>query len=139
MELCSCPVGCLAEASQHWSLQAVGWGQVFVSKRQPPGHLIQRVLSSISVTSVLVPTVNHSHPLLPQNTPRPAGRSALGSYEVAAFSLGPGAHKTLCALQEWSFYFPQSCGVLAIKPHWPSKPNALGAPPPNARPPDWRI
>ena len=28
------------EVSQHWSLQAVKWGQVFVSKWKPPGELM---------------------------------------------------------------------------------------------------
>ena len=41
----------------------------------------------------------------------------------------------MCTLQEWHFCFHQFCGVPAIKPLWPSKPNALGAPPPNGQTP----
>ena len=32
----------------------------------------------------------------------------------------------VCTHQEWSLCFSWSCGALALKPHWPSKPNALG-------------
>ena len=31
--------------------------------------------------------------------------------------------------------FPQSCGAPALKPDLPSKPNGLGAPPPDAKTP----
>ena len=37
------------------------------------------------------------------------------------------AQDLVCTLQEWSFCFPQSCGIPVIIPHWPSKPNSLGA------------
>ena len=40
-----------------------------------------------------------------------------------------------CALQQWCFCLPLSCGVPLSKPHWPAKSNALRAPPPDARPP----
>ena len=43
----------------------------------------------------------------------------------------------MCALQEWSFYFPHSCGSPAIKSCWPSKLDFLGTPPPIAGPPGW--
>ena len=66
-------------------------------------------------------------PSSPGDPPRPAGRSGRGSYEVTAFALGPIACKTL--------YAPSKSGAPVIKPHWPSKPNALRAPPPDVRPP----
>ena len=67
--------------------------------------------------------------------PRPVDRSDWGSCKITAFSLGPGTNESLrvCALQEWSFCFSQPCGVPVIKPHWLSKPSALGAPLPSAR------
>ena len=40
----------------------------------------------------------------------------------------------VCVLQEWSLSFPQFCGALAIKSHWPSKLNTLGALFPDSRP-----
>ena len=67
--------------------------------------------------------------------PSPAGKSVPGSSEVTPFS--PGSWCTqefMCTLQECSFCFPKSCGVPAIKPHWPPKPNAVGAPLPDVRP-----
>ena len=66
------------------------------------------------------------------------GRSGPVSYEVISFF--PGFWCTwnlVCALQEWSFCFPQSWGIPAIKPLWSSKSNSLGAPPPFVRPSGW--
>ena len=40
----------------------------------------------------------------------------------------------MCALQEWSLCFPLSHRTPALKPCWPLKPNALGAPPPDVLP-----
>ena len=48
--------------------------------------------------------------------------------------------KPVCALQEWSLCFPQSCAAPALKPCRPSKLNALGLllpmPDPRAEEPD---
>ena len=44
--------------------------------------------------------------------------------------------KPVCTFREWSLCFPQSCGAPVPKSCWPSMPNAPGAAPPNARPPD---
>ena len=73
-----------------------------------------------------------------EDLPRPACRSGPGSYEVTAFALGPGTHETLCVSSKSGLSFPQFCWALAIKPHWPSKLNTLGALPPDARPLGWR-
>ena len=65
--------------------------------------------------------------ILEGGAPTPAGRSSPISMWAILFS--PGfwvAHYPLCALQEWIFYFSQSCGSLAIKSCWPSKPDSLG-------------
>ena len=53
--------------------------------------------------------------------------------------LWPGPHCSLnlvCALKN-GVCLSQSRGAPALKPSWPSKPNVLGAPPPNARPSGW--
>lgn len=36
------------------------------------------------------------HPTSPGDSPRPAGRSGIGSYQIATFALGPGAYEVLC-------------------------------------------
>ena len=136
----SYPVGCLA-----WGIPTL-WVAFGLLGRARSWHqngglqdsLHQWVLPSTSLTSVLVHTVSHSHLASPGHSPRSAGRSCPGSYEVTAFSTGSQCTWNLvCALQEWHFCFPQFCGVSAMKPLWPSKPNALGAPPPNSRSPYW--
>ena len=38
---CPTQISVWSETSQHWSLQAVGRGQVLMSKSQPPGELKQ--------------------------------------------------------------------------------------------------
>ena len=80
----------------------------------------------------------HSCPLLPPwDPPRPTGRSEPDSYEVTAFSLCPGVHETLVCLPRKESLFHWFCGSPGIKPCWPSKPNALGLPPPDGRPQGW--
>ena len=52
---------------------------------------------NMSATNVYVPRVSHSHPTAtPGDSPRPAGRSGLGSYHITAFTLSPGACESLC-------------------------------------------
>lgn len=49
--------------------------------------------------SVCVPTVSHCYaaiPALPQDSPRPAGRSGPGCYQITALALGPNACEILC-------------------------------------------
>ena len=110
----------------------MGWSQVLVSKWQPPGWLMPVSTPQYLYHQCPCPC---SEPQLPPtslgDSPSPPGRSGPGFYEVTVFS--PGSRCTwdlVCALQEWSFCFPQSCGVPVIKAHWPSKPNVLEAPPP---------
>ena len=71
-------------------------------------------------------------PALPEDPPRPTGGPDPDSYGVPA--LTQCTWNPACTLQQWSLCFPQSCGALALKPHWSSMPNTPGAPP-NARPP----
>ena len=98
--------------------------------------------SPVPLPPVLVPTVSHFHSLLSQETP-PAPHQDQQVCLVQApmksllFPWVPVHTRPVHTLQMWHFYFPQSYGVPAIKPHWPSKPSALGPPPPDARPPGW--
>lgn len=60
----------------------------------------------------------------------------------AAFALRAGVHEALCAPSRSGAPVshhppPLSCGAPTIRPHWPSKPDLLRAPPFNARPLDW--
>ena len=70
--------------------------------------------------------------------PTLAGGSGSVSYGVTAPSPGSQCtHYFVCALQEWSLCFPQSCRSPAIKSHKPSKSDSLGIPSPIAGPPGW--
>ena len=84
---------------------------------------------SITATSIYTPWVSHSHPHTSLgDSPRSAGTSGLGFYQIFAFALGPNKHEILCTSFKIEVsLFPQSCRASIIKPHWPSKPNALGA------------
>ena len=64
-------------------------------------------------------------PLLLTDSPRPAGRSDPGSYQMAVFPWLVCRRLYVCPLK-MTFLFPQSCGSPAVKPRWPSKPNAVG-------------
>ena len=85
--------------------------------------------------SVLVSTVSHSHLLLSSRsskTSRYVWPRFLWSHRFF-----PGSKCTqdlVCALPDWNLYFCQSHGFPVITSHWSSKPNALGAPPPNVWP-----
>ena len=85
------------EGSQHWTLQAVGWGQVLMPKCWSPGWLMPMNTPQYLYHQCSCP---HSEPQPPSASlggpPRPSGRSGPGSYEVTAFSLGPSVHETLC-------------------------------------------
>ena len=127
------------EASQHWSLQAFGWGQVLVRKWWSPGRLMPMSTPQ---------NYHHQRPcrcsepqLFPASAAGPpilADKSGPVSDEVTVFYPWVLVQATsVCALQEWSFCFPQSCGVPATKPHWPSKTDSLGSSLPIARAPGW--
>ena len=62
-------------------------------------------------------------PRRPSKTHRQVWPRLLWSH---CFALGPSAYETLCAPSKSGVCFPQSCGAPALKPCWPSKPNALG-------------
>ena len=86
------------EASQHWSLQAVGWSQVLVPKCQPLGEFTHMHALRYTCHQCLCPQGGpQPPPVSPGGPPKPAGRSGLGSYHSTAFALGPSAHENLCA------------------------------------------
>ena len=82
------------------------------------------------------PTVSHSCLLLSQET-LPTGRSDPDSYGVPALPWNPEHMKTYVSLPRVGSLFPPVHGAPVHKPHWPSTPNDLEAPPPNARPLGW--
>ena len=89
--------------SHHWCLQAVGWGQVMALMSQREGRAPQpqllcgRTISQIwlppnmAAPGVHVSRVREPAPASPGDSPRPAGRSDSGSYQITAFALGPSA------------------------------------------------
>ena len=73
-----------------------------------------------------------------RNPPRPAGRPSLGTYQITAFSVGPGTREILCVpFKNEVSISPQPCEASAVKPHWSSKLNALGVSLPGAGLPVW--
>ena len=116
------------EASQHWSLQAVGWGQVLVRKWRPPREL---TLMSTPQNYLRQCPCPHGESQLPPTSagdpPILSSKSGPVSYEVITFLLGSWCTRDpVCVLQDWSFCFHQSCGIPVIKPCWSSKPDSLG-------------
>ena len=103
-QLCADGWGCVPtllvvwpEASQHWSLQVLGGGQVLVRKWQPLGGLTPVSTPQKCCCQCLCPCSEPQPPPTFTGDPLiPAGRSGPGSYEVTAFSLVPGVHETLC-------------------------------------------
>ena len=112
------------EASKHWSLQAVGWGQVLVRKWWPPGELMPMSTPQNYCCQCLCPC---SEPQLPPphsavDTSIPGSSSGPCLYEVTGFfPVSWCTRDPVCPLQVWSFCFPQSYEIPVIKLHWPSK------------------
>ena len=79
----------------------------------------------------------HFSPASLGGSPRSASGSDPASLQITASDPGPGACETLCAPFNSRIHFPQLFGSPESKPHWPSKPNILGACLPNARLPAW--
>ena len=71
-------------------------------------------------------------PAFPGDPSRPANRSDPDYYE-SLFPLQPSAHETLCVpSKSGGSLAPSPMELPAHKAHWPSMPDAPGAPPPNA-------
>ena len=90
------------EASQPRCLEAVVWGQVLVLMSQRTGSTVVPSSARVHVVEAapkngyhqcLCPQGSHSRPPPPhpEDSPRPAGRSGPGSYQISAFALGPRA------------------------------------------------
>ena len=94
------------------------------------------VLSRSAATSVVVSTLCQA-PLPPQQeTPQLLAGSSDQSF-MGSLLFPPWSWHTqnfVCALQEWTFYFPQSCEISAIKYCWPPKSESLETTPPIDRP-----
>ena len=77
------------EASQHWSQQPVGWGQILVRKWWPPGGLTPISVPRTAVISLFC----HNESQLPPTF----ARDLLILMMSLLFSLYSGTHKTVCA------------------------------------------
>ena len=88
------------------------------------------IFPGASATSVIAPIVNHSQLLPPQETLQDPHVGL--SQDPVESLLCPGSQyvwNLVCIIQKWRSLFPP-----VLRPHWPSKPNALGTPP-NAKSP----
>ena len=89
------------EASQHWCLQAVGWGQVLVLMSQD-AHCHQsqcwqsRMFPYVWNQCLFPQGKLQLPPFSPGDCLRPAGGSGPRFYQIIAFALGPGACEILC-------------------------------------------
>ena len=83
-----------------------------------------------------LPTMSHIHPLFSQEIlwEVQSGLTQI-PLESLLYPRTQCTWKPVCTFQEWALHFPQFCGAPAHKPHWPSVPNTLGAPSPNATSP----
>ena len=136
--VCFHPAGCLTsipvlELAGYWVWPGLGV-KMMVSRRAHASQYSLRPSSPVSLLSI----VSHIPLLSPQETyqdPQTGPDQALmKSLFCAEFQYLPNF---VCALQKWTLFFPKSCGTLALKPCWPSKPNALGFLPPSVRPSGW--
>ena len=87
-----------SDSTQHWSLQAVVWGQVLMPKWWLPGEFTLMNIPQYLCHQCPFP---HSEPQPPPSSPgdppSPAVRSGPGLYEVTGFALVSSMHETLCA------------------------------------------
>ena len=107
------------EASQHWSVQAIGWGQVLVGKWWPSRGLTPMSTHQNCLRQCSCP---HSEPQPPSASAQDplilAVKSGPVSYEVTTFSpVSWCARHPVFTLQELSFCFSQSFGIPAVNPH----------------------
>ena len=72
-----------------------------------------------------------------RGSPRSAGGSHPGSFQITASALGLRVCEILCAPFKNRVYFLQPSGSPESKPHWPSESNVLRAYLPSTWPPGW--
>ena len=96
--------------------------------------------SQTAAASATVPVLNSSWPMPPQNTVQHQQVTLVQS-PVESLLLSSESYCLqgfVCALQDWSLCFPQSCGSSIIKSFWPSRSDSLGIPSPAVRTPGWK-
>ena len=131
MGLCSCPVGCLA-----WGIPALEPAACWMGP-----DLGKKVVASRRAHTNKCSQNCCYQSFLPQwitATPHLCKRSSNTCDVTALFPVFWYPQDRVCTLQEWSFFPPPHCGIPAIKPCRPSKPDSLGVLP-AARPPGWGI
>ena len=79
-----------SEASQHWSLQAVGWSQILDTMSPARCQPLDKYSCICFPPAFMSLKKSHKYPLPPPETfQNQQGRSGPGSYEVIALALGP--------------------------------------------------
>lgn len=91
----------------------------------------------MSATQCLCPQGQLQLPCLSE-TSKDMGTSGPGFYQITAFPLGLTAYMRFCAVRVKSVSPTSPLGLLEIKSHWSSMPNALEACLPGAGTPNWR-
>ena len=123
----------------HWSLNAVVWGQVSVPKQQPVG---ERTLYALGLYHQC-PSPYSELQLTPASPGRhPRGHqvnSVPGAHGVTALPWFPVLMKPCVHPPRVEFLFSPVLWQSAIKCCWPSKPDTLESPPPDAKPPGWGV
>ena len=90
------------EVLQNWSLQAVGWGRVFMLKWGPLGELtLIGIPWGLCYQCPCSHSELHSTPASPGDPPKPLGKSSPGSYGVTALCWVPVHVRPWVHLQEW--------------------------------------
>ena len=126
VELYSWPVGCLTVVFQHWPLQAIEWGQILAASRKAHASEYSPKLPLLLCLFLQLAAATSSHSTSTGDPPIPAGNLVLNPMKSLLFFPWVLVCKRPCVHpQEWSFCFPQSYGIPAIQPHWPSKPDFL--------------
>ena len=87
-----------------------------------------------SAFNVLAPTVCHSQLLPPQEVLKDQ-QVGLDWASMESLFWSQCTWNLVWVPPRVESLFPQSCGAPTLKPRWPSNSNALGAPPPDTRPP----
>ena len=95
--------------------------------------------SQTAAASATVPVLNSSWPMPPQKTLQHQQVTLVQSpvESLLLSSESSCLQGFVCALQDWSLCFPQSCGSLVIKSCWPSRSDSLGIPSPFVESPGW--
>ena len=102
--------------------------------------LFQGGFSRSAAASAPIHMINPCQPMPAQETPSHHEQVVLVQSPMGSLLLSSDSwcmQCFVCALQDWSLYFPQSCGNPIIKFHWPSRSDSLGIPSLFFRSPGW--